>query len=365
MGAIQEIFRRYGPSYIDKFGDKMPANHLKTIESIINCRTGVFGYTVYECDQCHKFHHVGRGCGNRHCPTCQNGKGLDWLDRQLDKKAPGHHFMITFTVPESIRTFMRGHQKKAYGALFKASSKSMKKLARDKKHIGGDLPGFTGILHTWGRQMQYHPHIQTIAPGGAFNKLKGTSACSRLDFFLPVRALSKIFRAKFRDQMKAEGLFNLIDPKAWKVDWNVNIQAVGSGSQTVRYLSRYVFKAAIADYRIDSFENGQVTFRYKKTGSNRNRRITVTAHEFIRRYRKLVLPTGLMKVRHYGFMNSNSSISLADVKGLIEISNEFNEEKVVHNPAPDRHIYCPSCGGKLHYRYSVLPYMINPAFEYG
>ena len=118
------------------------------IEAITTCRTEAHGFTVYECDKCGKLHHIYRCCGNRHCPTCQNGKALDWLDRQLERQLPGHHFMITFTVPQSVRPFMRTHQKQAYAALFKASSQSIKKLAKNKKHIGGDIAGFTGILHT-------------------------------------------------------------------------------------------------------------------------------------------------------------------------------------------------------------------------
>lgn len=262
----------------------------KPSRPITTCRTEAHGFTVYEGGQCGKLHHIYRGCGNRHCPTCQNGKALDWLDRQLRRQLPGHHFMITFTVPESVRPFMRTHQKQAYTALFKASSQSIKKLAKDKKHIGGDI--------------------------------------------------------------------YLINPKVWDTDWNVNIAPVGSGHQTVKYLSQYVFKVAISDYRIETFDNGKVTFRYRKTGSNRDRRITLTAHEFIRRYLQHVLPTGLMKVRHYGFMSANCSVSLSDVKGLIKISLGFNVLVNAEPVAPERYLYCRDCGGKMHYRYSVLPYML-------
>ena len=235
MGAIQDIFRRYGPQYVARFGDGIPANHMKAIEAIVDCRSGAYGFTVYECEQCGEYHYINRSCGNRHCPTCQNAKALDWLERQLQSQLPGHHFMVTFTVPECVRDFIRGHQRVAYGALFKASAESVKKLAADERHIGGDLPGLTGILHTWGRRLQYHPHVHYIAPGGAFGRKDGEWHCSRLDFYLPVKALSKIYRAKFRDAMKAEGLLHPIDPKAWDIDWNVNIQAVGSQGNRMKY----------------------------------------------------------------------------------------------------------------------------------
>jgi ssDNA-binding Zn-finger/Zn-ribbon topoisomerase 1 len=366
MGAIQDIFRSHGPAYIAKYGERMPANHRKTIEAIIDCGSGAYGHTVYECEECGELHHINRSCGDRHCPTCQNGKALEWLDRQMESQLPGHHFMITFTAPECIRDFIRGHQRKAYGALFKASSESIKTLAKDERHIGGDLPGFTGILHTWGRQLQYHPHIHYVAPGGAFSRKDGRWHCSRLDFYLPVKALSKIYRAKFRDIMKTEGLFHLIDPKAWEIDWNVNIQAVGSGANTFKYLSLYVFKVAISDYRIDNFENAEVTFRYRKKGSNRDRRTTLSAEEFIRRYIQHVLPSGFMKVRRYGFANSNSSVPLEDIKGLVELGLGFEEgEFRAECVAEDYFPRCPTCGGKMKYRYSVLPYMMVPGLGGG
>jgi len=330
------------------------------MEAIMSCRTPVHGFTVYQCEKCGKTHYIHRGCGNRHCPTCQAGKALTWMDDQLEKLLPADYFLITFTVPEEIRAFMRAHQRETYNALFAASSQAIKVLSPDPKFIGGDLPGFFGVLHTWGRQMQYHPHIHYVAPGGAFNTQDGGWYCARADFYLPVKALSKIYRAKFRDAMQAAGLLHQIDPMTWESGWNVNIQAVGSGEKTVRYLSHYVFKVAISDYRIEKFEDGMVTFRYRKTGSNRDRRITVPAFEFIRRYLQHVLPTGFMKIRHYGFMNANSSVSLDQVRALIELQHGFEIQIEQQAETSERTLYCPDCGGKLIYQFSVLPYMMIP-----
>jgi len=147
---------------------------------------------VYEYAKCHSSYSVFRSCGNRHCPTCQNHKTGKWLKKQIKRQLPGHHFMITFTVPQQLRRFIRSNQRLCYSALFKASSDTMKKLATNEKYIGGDLPGFFGILHTWGRQMPYHPHIHYIVPGGALSKSNGIWYPSRIDFYLPVKAMSKI-----------------------------------------------------------------------------------------------------------------------------------------------------------------------------
>ncbi|MEE4355896.1 MAG: transposase zinc-binding domain-containing protein [Desulfococcaceae bacterium] len=164
----------------------MPAVHRKVINDIISCRRETCGFTVYECPDCRTFHRFNRSCGNRHCPVCQHRKAMEWTEKQLIKVLPGHHFMVTFTVPQQLRKFIRSHQKAGYGALFRASSYSLKKLSRDKKLIGGDRAGFSGVLHTWGRIMQYHPHVHYVVPGGALSSEDGQWHPSRTDFYLPV-----------------------------------------------------------------------------------------------------------------------------------------------------------------------------------
>ena len=235
MTTIKDIFRDYGPEYLQRFGDHMPADHRKVIAAIINCRSGHYGACIYQCSQCAQKHTVYRCCGNRHCPNCQYHKSRQWLQTQLDRQLPGHHFMITFTVPEKLRRFIRSHQRLGYAAMFAASSQTIKKLAADPKYIGADMPGFLGVLHTWGRQMPYHPHIHYVVPGGAFSKSDGRWYCSRIDFFLPVKAMSKIFKAKFRDLMKICRLYDLIPAEVWNQNWIVNCQAVPNSERSIKY----------------------------------------------------------------------------------------------------------------------------------
>lgn len=168
----------------------------------------------------------------------------------MQRQLPGHHFMMTFTVPEGLRRFIRSNQRVGYSALFTTSSDAIKKLARDKKHMGGDLPGFFGVLHTWGRTQEYHPHIHYVVAGGALSIRDRTWHPSRIDFYLPVRALSKIFRAKFKDAMIKAGLFEHIPAEVWLQDWNVNCQAVGESQASLKYLAPYVFKVAISNHRM-------------------------------------------------------------------------------------------------------------------
>ena len=358
MKTITDIFGTYGPEYVQCYSDSMPNEHHKVINTIINCRTQSYGITVYECQQCGQVHPIFRSCGNRHCPACQNHKTRQWLEKQLKQQLPGHHFLITFTVPETIRPFIRSNQRLCYSALFKASSEALKVLAADERHIGGDLPGFFGVLHTWGRQLQYHPHIHYIVPGGALSKNDATWHPSRIDFFVPIKPLSKIFRAKFLDEMKKAQMLEHIPSEVWQVDWNVNIQAIGSSEQSVKYLAPYVFKVAITNRRIVSVEDDVVTIRYKKGKSSRWRSTKLDVLEFIRRFLQHVLPTGFMKVRYYGFMNPSSSVTLQEIAARIELAYGFAVKTPESDIEPAKPLYCPCCGGKLEYKYSILPFQL-------
>ena len=262
--------------------------------------------------------------------------------------------MVTFTVPEQLRRVIRSHQKIAYKALFDTSSATLKTLSADEKYIGGDLPGFFGVLHTWGRQLEYHPHIHYIIPGGSFDKKCGFWRSSRIDFYLPIWALSEMFREKFKSVMIKTGLFDQINPIVWKIDWNVNCQAVGSSQGSLKYLAPYVFKVAISNNRIIKVENRRVCFRYKKQKSSRWRTMSLEVMEFIRRYLQHVLPTGFMKIRYYGFMGSGSSTTLDDIRAAIERSLDyFVKERPSSEKEENRYPYCPHCKGKLIFWYSL------------
>jgi hypothetical protein len=355
MTSINEIFSTFGPEYIERFGGHMPGEHRKAVDAMISCHTQKAGLAYYECEQCGQLHVVYRSCGNRHCSACQHLKTRKWLETQIDRQLPGHHFMLTFTVPESLRRFIRSHQRVAYSALFKSSSEAIKKLVADEKHIGGDLPGFFGVLHTWGRTLEYHPHIHYIASGGALSAKDGIWHPSRIDFYVPVKALSKIFRAKFRDEMKAKGLEGNIPPEVWETEWNVNCQAVGESSASLKYLAPYVFKVAISNSRILKVENRIVTFTYKKPRSSRLRTMALDVMEFIRRFLQHVLPTGFMKVRYFGFMNPNCKVKPDTVNTLIELSYGFGlPEMEADDLEPWEPLVCPHCGGALKLHALVL-----------
>ena len=323
MGIINDIFRTYGPEYLQHYEQSMPIAHKKTIEAICQCRTETYGSVCYQCEDCGHHHLVPAACGNRHCPGCQHRKSQQWLERQLQRQLPGHHFMLTFTVPEPLRAFLRSHQQPGYDALFQASSQAIKTLVRDPRFLNADQAGFFGVLHTWGRQLQYHPHIHYVVPGGALSAEDGAWHASSLAFFLPMKALSRLFRGKFRDLMHTAGLLHQIPSETWQQDWNVNCQAVPSAEASIAYLAPYLFKVAISDHRILKVEDGRVSFSYKKTGSARLRTLTLDALEFIRRFIQHVLPTGFMKVRYYGFLSPTAKVPLEELKAKVELAFGF------------------------------------------
>lgn len=228
---IDQIFREYADEYLHQFIGNIPFEHIKVIRAIQRCKTESAGVNLHKCKECGEVKILYRSCGNRNCPLCQHHRNNEWLVKRLKEQLPGPYFMVTFTVPETMRAYMRSSQGEAYNAFFKAASETLKLLIANPKYVGGDLSGFFGVLHTWGRQLQYHPHIHFIVPGGAIKKSTGEWKKAQKGFLVPVHALSKVFRAKFHDEMRKHGDDKFIDPVVWKQAWNVNSQSIPSGSQ--------------------------------------------------------------------------------------------------------------------------------------
>jgi hypothetical protein len=363
MPTVAEVMRRYGPAYLEQFSAAMPAEHKKVLNAMMACRTGQLGRVLYECTSCGCTHVMGRSCGNRHCPTCQQDKTRAWFETQTDRLLPCPYFLLTFTLPAALRDWVRGHQRVAYAALFEASSEAIKTVAANPKYVGAARYGFFGVLHTWGRTLEYHPHVHYVVPGGGLNADGTQWLPSHAHFFVPVRALSTIFRAKFRDALERAGLKAQIDPEVWRQDWVVHSQAVGDGRASLKYLAPYVFRVAISDRRIVSCDDNQVTFSYRRSGSNRWRRMTLSGNEFVRRFLQHTLPASFQKVRHYGFLSPNSQKSLDVVRWLIalylHIAFVLRGPCLQEAPAPPR-IRCPKCGAAVRVL-TILP-AVPPAY---
>jgi hypothetical protein len=360
VASLAEIFTRYGGEYLECHGAAVPLEHRRVLALLRACGTGDLGCVRWHCESCGRYHQTPRSCGNRHCPGCQSSKNVRWLTEQLEHRLEVPYFLLTFTLPATLRPFVRSHQRVSYRALFHAAAEALRKLARDPRFLGAARLGFTAILHTWGRALAYHPHLHVLVPAGGLSNDGATWKASRPDFFVPVKALSKIFRAKFRDELARAGLLNGIDPAVWTENFITDSRAVGDGESTLKYLSRYVFRVAISNARIVSCEDGRVRFRWKKSGSRRWRTMDLDALEFIRRFLQHVLPRGLQKVRHYGFLSPRSAVSLDEVRVRVaeknasvdapQIDSAANAARITSSTqtaSPAEHSFCSRCGGRL------------------
>lgn len=347
--AIQQIFQKHGRAYLARYENEMPSNHKKVIHAISNCGTGAFGQHAFACDGCGEYHYADSSCGNRHCPSCQGGKSDEWLHKQMGKVLPVSYFMITFTVPEQLRRLIRSNQKVCYTALFKAASGALKQLAKDPKYVGCGTAGFAGILHTWTRQLEYHPHVHFIVPGGGLSKDGDEWKSSAVSFYVHARPLSKIYRAKFIGELKQAGLD--VPSCVWDPDWVVDARHVGNGKKALEYLAQYVFRVAIAPSRIMGVGDTHVTFKYRPSGKKNWKKCSLEIFEFMRRYLQHTLPRGFTKIRHYGFLAPNSRVSLERVRELICVLYEMLVDLLPEKKAPRRKPWtCKSCGGLIQWR---------------
>jgi hypothetical protein len=224
---------------------------------------------------------------------------------------------------------------------------ALKRLAQDERFIGTDLPGFPGVLHTWGRQLQYHPPLHYIVPGGGLSKDRTTWCPSRANFFVPVKALSRISRALFKEEMRHAGLLEQIDPQVWTIPWNVQSQANHHSRSAFTSLAPYVFRVALSNSRLVGLKDRPVTFTYRKVGRARLRTAQLDVIEFIRRFLQHVLPHGFMKVRHFGFLHASCALPLATIRLLIGPRHPGDGPPLPRSPPPPRSARCPTCGAPM------------------
>jgi hypothetical protein len=348
MVELADILRLHGPAYREKFGKQLLPSHRRAMQDIEQCRTAARGGQLYHCAQCDEQRYSYHSCKNRHCPKCQNEQANDWLQEQTDLLLPTPHFLVTFTLPQELRPLARSNQKTIYNLLFRASSQALLQLAQDPRLVGARL-GLLGVLHTWTRQLLFHPHVHYIATGGGLTD-DGRWRSARPDFLVPVKALSRIFRAKFRDQLRKTALFTQVEPYLWRKDWVVHSAPVGSGAQAFQYLAPYIFRVAISNNRLRKLEQGKVTFSYKESATDQLQSCTVTAEEFIRRFLQHVLPPRFIKVRYYGLLSPAQRPLLQQARQLLTvITSKLNSAppaplKTSAQPPP---LTCPQCRGPL------------------
>lgn len=315
---VADILSMYSSDFIEN--NNLSKQQIKAINAIENCRTSKLGYHSLVCDNCGHEEISYNSCRNRHCPKCQQTKQEEWIDRIKSQVLPVRHFHVVFTLPEQLRPLAYINQDIIYSIFFKAASKTLKQVALNPEFLGAE-PAFLAILHTWGQNLSYHPHLHIIVSGGGLDPDGMEWRHTHRKFFVPVRALSKVFRAKFiallKDEYSDESLripdidnstdyndFKKLKSLLYSFNWNVFTKKAFKGSgQVIEYLGRYTHRVAISNSRIISLKNGKVRFKYKDYKDNNKWKIMeLSAIEFIRRFVQHILPNGFYKIRYFGLL---------------------------------------------------------------
>lgn len=351
MVELAEIFRSAGPAYREAYGERMLPSHNRAMADILACRTPVLGGSVFRCDECGHLDYSYHSCGNRHCPKCCYGPTKRWLEAIRQRLLPCPYYFFTFTLPAELRPLARSHQRIVYDLLLREAAAALQRLADDKKWVGAKL-GILAVLHTWARDLSYHPHVHLlVTAGGLTGKDEAWRKPVNRRFLLPGYALSTIFRAKVRDALDRAGLRAEVDPAVFRKSWNVHAEFAGDGEHSAEYLSRYVHRVAVTNDRIEAFEHGRVTFRYIDSRTHQTRRLSLPVHDFLARFLQHVLPKGFQKVRGYGLFRPAATRSRQRARHLRQLdpahpatSPTKTQQPVGEPPTLDPRPLCPACG---------------------
>jgi hypothetical protein len=315
MVTLGDLFRRYGPHYRARFGDRISPDQRTAMRAIEQCRTEALDGHVYRCPACATTRYSYHSCRNRPCPTCQQDASQIWLAQQQELLLPVPYFLVTFTLPSGLRALARQHPRTLYTLLFRASAAALQQLAQDPRFLGGQI-GMLGVLQTWTRDLRFHPHVHYLAPAIAL-AADGTLRQPRNPAFLvPAKPLAILFRAKLRAAIQQTDLSQQIAPEIWQQPWVVDCRSVGSGAAALKYLAPYIFRVALSNNRIIGVQNDRVTFRYRDGATKQMRICTLSAMAFIGRFLQHILPKGFVKVRYYGLFRLGNRQVLAQARAV-------------------------------------------------
>ncbi len=358
---VADIVRAAGNRFWEKHKSHFAWVHRKVLDAIVRCRTAALGGHLDQCVRCGHQAISFNSCRSRHCPKCQGNARAKWLAARSAELLPVPYFHIVFTLPHELSALILQNKRLLYDLLFRASAASLLELARDPKHLGADI-GFLGVLHTWGQNLEHHPHVHYIVPAGGLALDGSRWIDSSRRFFLPVKALSRVFRGKFvaglkqlfeQDKLQFHGSqLNLAAPgcfsgflrQLFRQDWVVYAKPpFGGADHVLNYLARYTHRVAISNHRLVAFENDRVSFRWRDYAHGSKQKVmTLSADEFLRRFLLHVLPKGLVRIRHFGFFaNRRRETALARCRQLLGAA------ACADRPAADIQLRCPACSGVM------------------
>jgi len=327
---VADLVRAAGTAFIERNRQWLRWTHIKVLLAIARCRTAALGGHIDECTRCGYRATISyNSCRNRHCPKCQTGARERWIQARRRELLPTHYVHVVFTLPPQLALLALQNKKVIYGLLLRASAETLLQVARNPRHLGAEI-GFFSVLHTWNQKLQLHPHVHCVIPAGGLSLDRTCWIRSRPRFFLPIQVLRRVFRGKFVAGLKlafqrgqlhfSSNLGSLAQPKifaSWlrplfRKDWIVYSKPpFGSPEYVLHYLGRYTHRVAISNHRLVSFENGQLTFRWRDSAHNNEQKLmTLSLDEFLRRFLLHLLPKGFVRIRHFGFLASRRRAQL-------------------------------------------------------
>ena len=336
MIEVADVFRRFAADYLLAHDTSMLPSHRRAIEDILDCRTAALGGQVWHCEACNTEVFSYHSCGNRSCPKCHTAQTQEWLERRQAELLPVPYFHITITVPAELRAVLRANQRDGYGVLMQACAAAIIELARDPRYVGGTV-AVLAVLHTWTQQLSLHPHVHCLVSGGGISEDATTWHPARRKFLIPIKALAKLVRGKFRALLRRKRPDLVIPDAVWRIPWILHVTAWGNGEQAVLdYLARYVFRVALTNARIVDLDDQTVTIQYKERKTGRPRTCRLSGDEFMRRFLQHVLPRGFHKVRYFGLWQPAQRDNTARVRQMLQL-------QAPPEPDPPQELVLPSC----------------------
>ena len=356
--TLAEIFRAKRSEFLQEFGAKISAYQKRALWLLANCQTAALGGRFVECDECGHREYRFNSCRHRGCPQCEGAKEAKWLLAREGELLPTHYFHLVFTISHILNELMLHNQRVCYAAFFQSVAKTLMTIG--KSRLKAQL-GFFSILHTWGQQLDLHPHLHCVVPGGGL-ALDGTGwipTSKKRRYFAPTKVLAEVFRGIFIKALKRlyqqgkltyDGDFEALLNLAVKRRWVVHAQPpFDSALCVLKYLARYTRKVALSNSRLVEFENGKVTFSFKDyADGSQSKLCQMRANEFIRRFLMHIPPPGFVRIRYYGFMAGPKR--KARMEQIKELILGLLPEIIVQQPETDDSFNpgcCPKCGTKL------------------
>lgn len=362
---LADIIRVAGPAFMDASRGWLTWLHVKVLTAILRCRTALLGGHVDSCSRCGYQAISYNSCRNRHCPRCQTQAREQWIAARTRDLLPVRYAHVVFTLPHALVPLALHNKREIYGLLLRASAETLLQVARDPHHLGAEI-GFFSILHTWNQQLLLHPHVHCVVPAGGLAPDHSCWVAAPDGFFLPVKVLSRVFRGKFvaglrqshaRHRLVFPGTLSALEPlqrlsaflrTLFRDDWVVYSKRPFGGAQhVVHYLGRYTHRIAISNHRLVSLDQGKVTFRWRDSVHHHKQRLlTVSINEFLRRFLLPVLPLGFVRIRHFGlFAHRRRSALLPLCSRLLA---EVAQPRRSPGSAARQPLWtCPICGGAM------------------